>query len=90
MKKLIISLALGAGAERRQCRDPYRRACGGVGRKRQGLSHMQSGTVADIAAVVDNCSIALQEADHHFLPDMRDRQRAPMRPGRVLRYANPA
>src|SRR5439155_849052 len=30
----------------------------GVGRKRQGLSHMQSGTVADIAAVVDNCSVA--------------------------------
>ena len=35
----------------------------GVGRKRQGLSHMQSGTVADIAAVVDNCSFALQEAE---------------------------
>jgi cell division protein FtsA len=35
----------------------------GVGRKRQGLSHMQSGTVADIAAVVDNCSIALAEAE---------------------------
>jgi cell division protein FtsA len=35
----------------------------GVGRKRQGLSHMQSGTVADIAAVVDNCNIALQEAE---------------------------
>jgi cell division protein FtsA len=35
----------------------------GVGRKRQGLSHMQSGTVADIAAVVDNCSVALQEAE---------------------------
>ncbi|MEO7664022.1 MAG: cell division FtsA domain-containing protein [Candidatus Limnocylindrales bacterium] len=35
----------------------------GVGRKRQGLSHMQSGTVADISAVVDNCSIALQEAE---------------------------
>jgi cell division protein FtsA len=35
----------------------------GVGRKRQGLSHMQSGTVADIGAVVDNCSIALQEAE---------------------------
>jgi cell division protein FtsA len=26
----------------------------GVGRKRQGLAHMQSGTVADITAVVDN------------------------------------
>src|SRR4051795_6763485 len=34
----------------------------GVGRKRQGLSHMQSGTVADIAAVVDNCAVALPEA----------------------------
>jgi cell division protein FtsA len=35
----------------------------GVGRRRQGLSHMQSGTVADIAAVVDNCAVALQEAE---------------------------
>ncbi len=35
----------------------------GVGRKRQGLSHMQSGTVADISAVVDNCSVALAEAE---------------------------
>ena len=35
----------------------------GVGRKRQGLSHMQSGTVADITAVVDNCAVALQEAE---------------------------
>lgn len=35
----------------------------GVGRQRQGLAHMQSGTVADIAAVVDNCSVALQEAE---------------------------
>jgi cell division protein FtsA len=35
----------------------------GVGRKRQGLSHMQSGTVADIGAVVDNCAVALQEAE---------------------------
>ncbi|MBA3851283.1 MAG: rod shape-determining protein [Chloroflexi bacterium] len=35
----------------------------GVGRKRQGLSHMQSGTVADIRAVVDNCQVALQEAE---------------------------
>ncbi len=34
-----------------------------MGRKRQGLSHMQSGTVADIAAVVDNCAVALQEAE---------------------------
>ncbi|MGZ6339378.1 MAG: cell division FtsA domain-containing protein [Candidatus Limnocylindrales bacterium] len=35
----------------------------GVGRKRQGLAHMQSGTVTDIAAVVDNCAVALQEAE---------------------------
>jgi cell division protein FtsA len=35
----------------------------GVGRRRQGLSHMQSGTVTDINAVVDNCSVALQEAE---------------------------
>jgi cell division protein FtsA len=35
----------------------------GVGRKRQGLSHMQSGTVADIGAVVDNCAVALGEAE---------------------------
>jgi cell division protein FtsA len=35
----------------------------GVGRKRQGLAHMQSGTVTDIDAVVDNCSTALREAE---------------------------
>ncbi len=35
----------------------------GVGRRRQGLAHMQSGTVADISAVVDNCQVALQEAE---------------------------
>jgi cell division protein FtsA len=35
----------------------------GVGRKRQGLAHMQSGTVTDINAVVDNCTVALQEAE---------------------------
>lgn len=35
----------------------------GVGRKRQGLAHMQSGTVTDIPAVVDNCSVALAEAE---------------------------
>ena len=34
----------------------------GVGRKRQGLSHMQSGTVSDIDAVVVNCRAALDEA----------------------------
>jgi len=35
----------------------------GVGRRRQGLSHMQSGTVADIPAVVANCRAAVDEAE---------------------------
>src|SRR6476619_2173716 len=35
----------------------------GVGRKRQGLSRMPSGTVADSAAAVDNCSGGRQEAE---------------------------
>jgi cell division protein FtsA len=35
----------------------------GAARRRQGLAHMQSGTVADISAVVDNCQMALQEAE---------------------------
>lgn len=35
----------------------------GVGRIRQGLSHMQSGTVSDIDAVVANCAAALDEAE---------------------------
>ncbi|MEO8638767.1 MAG: cell division FtsA domain-containing protein, partial [Chloroflexota bacterium] len=34
----------------------------GSGRQRQGLTHMQSGTVSDIDAVVANCSRALEEA----------------------------
>lgn len=34
----------------------------GVGRRRQGLTHMQSGTVSDIDAVVANCARALGEA----------------------------
>ena len=34
----------------------------GVGRQRQGLTHMQSGTVSDIDAVVANCRVALDEA----------------------------
>lgn len=34
----------------------------GSGRRRQGLSHMQSGTVSDIDAVVANCAAALGEA----------------------------
>jgi cell division protein FtsA len=35
----------------------------GSGRQRQGLSHMQSGTVTDIDAVVANCREALDEAE---------------------------
>ena len=34
----------------------------GSGRQRQGLTHMQSGTVSDIDAVVANCRIAMDEA----------------------------
>jgi cell division protein FtsA len=34
----------------------------GTGRQRQGLAHMQSGTVSDIDAVVANCRIAMDEA----------------------------
>ncbi|HEY4768602.1 MAG TPA: hypothetical protein VII26_06700, partial [Candidatus Limnocylindria bacterium] len=34
----------------------------GSGRQRQGLTHMQSGTVSDIDAVVANCARALGEA----------------------------
>jgi cell division protein FtsA len=34
----------------------------GSGRQRQGLSHMQSGTVSDIDAVVANCRAAMDEA----------------------------
>jgi cell division protein FtsA len=44
----------------------------GVGRRRQGLAHMQSGTVTDIAAVVDNCQVALQEAEE--MAGFRSRQ----------------
>jgi cell division protein FtsA len=43
--------------------DDRRAIVRGVARKRQGLAHMQSGTVADISAVVDNCAVALQEAE---------------------------
>ncbi len=34
----------------------------GAGRRRQGLTHMQSGTVSDIDAVVANCARALDDA----------------------------
>jgi cell division protein FtsA len=46
-----------------EAEDDARAIVRGVGRKRQGLSHMQSGTVADIAAVVRNCRVALDEAE---------------------------
>jgi cell division protein FtsA len=35
----------------------------GAGRQRQGLTHMQSGTVSDIDAVVANCRTALDQAE---------------------------
>src|SRR3954464_6285361 len=35
----------------------------GVGRAHQGLSDMQAGAIADIAAVVENCDKALAEAE---------------------------
>lgn len=35
----------------------------GVGRKHQGLSDMQAGAIADIAAVVENCDQALSQAE---------------------------
>jgi cell division protein FtsA len=35
----------------------------GVGRAHQGLSDMQAGAIADIAAVVDNCDKALNQAE---------------------------
>jgi cell division protein FtsA len=43
----------------------------GVARKRQGLSHMQSGTVTDIHGVVENCRVALRDAEEMagFLPN---------------------
>ena len=34
----------------------------GSGRQRQGLAHMQSGTVSDIDAVVANCRVAMDQA----------------------------
>ena len=46
-------------------RDEERRLVGvvrGTGRQRQGLAHMQSGTVSDIDAVVANCRIAMDQA----------------------------
>ncbi|MDQ4035694.1 MAG: hypothetical protein M3153_07165 [Chloroflexota bacterium] len=46
-------------------REPDGRLVGvvrGSGRQRQGLAHMQSGTVSDIDAVVSNCRAAMDEA----------------------------
>ncbi len=46
-------------------RDPGGRLSGlvlGTGRQRQGLAHMQSGTVSDIDAVVENSRAAMDEA----------------------------
>jgi cell division protein FtsA len=55
-KALIVGLEpAGDGATRGVVR--------GVGRQRQGLTHMQSGTVSDIDAVVANCAAALSEAE---------------------------
>ncbi len=51
-KALVFEQAEGEGA-----------VVTGVGRQRQGLAHMQSGTVADIPAVVRNCRSALDEAE---------------------------
>lgn len=45
--------------------DPDGRLVGvirGTGRQRQGLTHMQSGTVSDIEAVVANCRVAMDAA----------------------------
>ena len=43
----------------------------GAGRQRQGLTHMQSGTVSDIDAVVANCRLALDEAQEASGPATR-------------------
>jgi cell division protein FtsA len=66
--KLAACTALDVGTEFAKALvfeigDDGRATVRGVGRKRQGLAHMQSGTVADINAVVDNCQVALQEAE---------------------------
>ncbi len=43
----------------------------GIGRQRQKLSDMQGGTITDIAGVIHNCEIALEQAAEQagFLPD---------------------
>ncbi|MFN8620546.1 MAG: cell division FtsA domain-containing protein [Chloroflexota bacterium] len=59
VKTLFFEMADGAGTVK------------GVARKRQGLSHMQSGTVTDIAGVVANCRATLKDAEEMagFRPD---------------------
>lgn len=55
-KVLVMSVAVGPdGRQVGQVR--------GAGRQRQGLAHMQSGTVSDIDAVVANCALALAQAE---------------------------
>ncbi len=44
----------------------------GVGRARQGLADMQSGAIADISGVVDNCDKALSEAEKMAGVDAHD------------------
>ncbi|MFV2064450.1 MAG: cell division FtsA domain-containing protein [Chloroflexota bacterium] len=63
-----VSLALDIGTEYAKALvfeidDEDHAVVTGVGRRRQGLSHMQSGTVADIPAVVENCRAALDDAE---------------------------
>ncbi|HXE10161.1 MAG TPA: cell division protein FtsA, partial [Verrucomicrobiae bacterium] len=43
----------------------------GVGRTHQGLSDMQAGAIADIAAVVDNCDKALNQAEEQAKVSVR-------------------
>jgi len=44
----------------------------GVGRTRQQLADMQSGAIADIAGVVDNCDVALSQAERQAALDARN------------------
>ncbi len=44
----------------------------GVGRTRQQLADMQSGAIADIAGVVDNCDVALSQAERQASVDARN------------------
>jgi cell division protein FtsA len=43
----------------------------GVGRQHQGLSDMQAGAIADIAAVVENCDKALNQAEEQAAVSVR-------------------